>query len=74
MKLRIEKAFTDKNTREKYNVGDIKDFEAKRAKELLADTRNLVSLVEEPEQEPANEEPVEEPVEEPKKETRKSKK
>lgn len=66
MKLRIEKAFTDKHTGEIYNVGDIKEFTNDRAKELLADNRNLVSAIEEaPKQEEA-------PAEEPK--TKKSKK
>lgn len=69
MKLRINVAFTDKNTKEKYGVGDVKEFADDRAKELLADKRNLVSsieeapaeTVEEPDQEPVNEEaPAEE--------------
>lgn len=47
MKVRIEKKFTDKNTGEKYNVGDVKDFETARAEELLADKRELVSAIEE---------------------------
>lgn len=43
-KLNIEMAFTDKITDEKYKVGDVKEFDEARAKELLADKRHLVSL------------------------------
>lgn len=59
MKLKIEKTFTDKHTGEKYKVGDVKDFEKKRAEELLADSRNLVSKFEVEKQET-----VVEPIEE----------
>lgn len=55
MKLKINLAFTDKHTGEQYKVGDVKNFEEKRAKELLADSRNLVSKVDEPKQEPKQE-------------------
>lgn len=76
MKLRIEKKFTDKNTGEQYNVGDVKEFDAARAKELLSDNRGLVSKTEEVKPvepvEPA--EPIEQVIKEPKKETKKSKK
>lgn len=47
MKLKIEKVFTDKFTSETYAVGDVKDFEDARAKELLNDSRKLVSEVKE---------------------------
>ena len=57
MKLKIKMAFTDKNTGEKYHVGDVKDFEEKRANELLADSRNIAEKVDEPEQAPAKEKP-----------------
>lgn len=57
MKLKIEKMFFDKYTDEKYEIGEIKEFEEARAKELLADKRGLVSAIkaEEPAQEPAQE-------------------
>lgn len=45
MKLKIEKEFTDKFTGETYKVDDVKEFEEARAKELLADSRNLVTQV-----------------------------
>lgn len=43
-KLNIEIAFTDKITAEKYKVGDVKEFDEIRAKQLLEDKRHLVSL------------------------------
>lgn len=43
-KLNIEMAFADKFTAEEYTVGDVKEFDETRAKELLADKRHLVSL------------------------------
>lgn len=46
MKLKIEKKFVDKNTGELYRVGDVVEFSKARGDELLADTRNLVSLAE----------------------------
>lgn len=46
MKLRIEIKFTDKFTGKHYNIGDVKEFEEARAKELLADKRGLVSAIE----------------------------
>lgn len=42
MKLTILKQFRDKNTADRYNVGEIKEFEDARAEELLADPRKLV--------------------------------
>ena len=42
MKLQIAKKFIDKYTGEKYNEGDIKEFESERAEELLNDERGLV--------------------------------
>lgn len=47
MKVKIEKEFIDKHTNELYKVGDTKEFKDARAKELLADKRNLVSEVKE---------------------------
>lgn len=43
-KLNIEIPFTDKITHEAYKVGDVKEFDENRAKELLKDTRKLVSV------------------------------
>lgn len=43
MKLLIERIFIDKYTGEKYKAGDIVEFAADRAKELLSDDRGLVS-------------------------------
>lgn len=62
MKLKILIAFTDKYTDKSYKVGEIVEFDEKRAKELLADKRNLVVLVEEAkEAEEATVEEAEEP-------------
>lgn len=47
MKLKIEKEFKDKFTGEKYKAGSEVEFEDERAKELLSDTRKLVSEVKE---------------------------
>lgn len=44
MKLKIEIAFTDKNNGKNYKVGDVIEFDDARGKELLADSRKLVSL------------------------------
>lgn len=52
MKLRIEQPFVDKFTGEDYKVGSEVEFEKDRAAELLADTRKLVSAVEEETVEP----------------------
>lgn len=43
-KLNIELAFTDKINGKKYKVGDVIEFDEARGKELLADSRKLVSL------------------------------
>lgn len=47
MKLKIEIAFKDKFTGEKYEKDSIVEFEDSRAEELLADKRNLVAKVKE---------------------------
>lgn len=47
MKLKIEKEFKDKFTGEKYKAGSEVEFKDERAKELLSDTRDLVSEVKE---------------------------
>lgn len=47
MKLKIEIAFKDKFTGEKYEKDSIVEFEDSRAEELLADKRNLVVKVKE---------------------------
>lgn len=47
MKLRIEKPFVDKITEEKYEPGDVKEFEDDRAKEILDDPRHLASKFQE---------------------------
>lgn len=58
MKLKIEKEFTDKYTGKKYKVGDVIEFEEGRAKELLSDTRELVSKVTEEAEKPAEKKPA----------------
>lgn len=35
MKIRVIKVFKDKKTRERYNVGDVIDFEKKRAEQAI---------------------------------------
>lgn len=47
MKLKIERNFTDKYTGKKYEAGSEVNFKDDRAKELLSDSRGLVSEVEE---------------------------
>lgn len=47
MKVKIEKEFRDKYTGERYAIGDEVEFEDSRAEELLSDSRNLVSKIEE---------------------------
>ncbi len=47
MKLKINKEFKDKFTGEKYKAGSEVEFKDDRAKELLSDTRDLVSEVKE---------------------------
>lgn len=54
MKVRIERTFTDKYTKERREAGSIVEFDDKRAAELLADPRNVVSEVKEEGQEPKN--------------------
>lgn len=46
MNLKIEKAFVDKITGARYEAGAVVDFEIRRAEEILADARQLVSKVE----------------------------
>lgn len=46
MKLKIKKEFIDKFTGKKYKAGSEVEFEDGRAKELLSDTRELVSEIE----------------------------
>lgn len=43
MKLKIERRFVDKYTKEVYEAGTVQEFKAERAAELLADNRGLVS-------------------------------
>lgn len=52
MKLEILKVFSDKVTGEIYQVGQVVDFKADRAKELLAHEWNLVKAVETAEKKP----------------------
>ena len=47
MKLKINIEFKDKYNGKKYAEGEVVDFEDERAKQLLADERNLVSKVKE---------------------------
>lgn len=47
MKLKIEIAFKDKFTGEKYEKDSIVEFEDSRAEELLTDKRKLVTKVKE---------------------------
>ena len=47
MKLKVEKKFRDKITGELHNVNDEFEVAEARGKELLADTRNLVTQVKE---------------------------
>lgn len=44
-KLKIEISFCDKYTDAHYEVGDIVEFDEVRAKQLLADSRKLVSEI-----------------------------
>lgn len=53
MKLKINKEFKDKFTGEKYKAGSEVEFKDDRAKELLSDTRDLVSEVKETTKKPA---------------------
>ena len=47
MKLKVEKKFRDKITGELHNVNDEIEVAEARGKELLADSRNLVTQVKE---------------------------
>ena len=47
MRLLIKNVFRDKNTKEVYKVNSVVEFEEDRAKELLADGRNLVEEIKE---------------------------
>lgn len=69
MKVKIEKTFIDKYTQERREAGSIVDFDEKRAAELLADPRQVVSAVDEVEKEPKK--PAEKPKAAPKKKTTK---
>ena len=66
MRLKIERVFKDKFTGEAYSPGDVREFEDDRAKELLSDSRKLVTLIKETTEET--------PEEAPKKSIKKSKK
>lgn len=57
MKLKINKEFKDKFTGEKYKAGSEVEFKDERAKELLSDTRELVSEVKETSEEASEEAP-----------------
>lgn len=50
MKVKILQGFGDKYNGTVYVAGQVIDFDAKRAKELIADPRGLVEAIEEPEQ------------------------
>ena len=70
MKVKIEKTFVDKYTQERRGAGSIVEFDEKRAAELLADPRNVVSKVEdEGEEEPKK--PAEKPKAAPKRKSAK---
>lgn len=45
MKLKVEKQFRDKITNELHEVGDVFEVDEARGKELLSDSRKLVSAV-----------------------------
>ena len=47
MKLKVEKEFRDKITGVLHKVDDVFEVEKERADELLADSRNLVTLIKE---------------------------
>ena len=68
MKVRVERTFIDKYTRDRREAGSIVEVTDERAAELLADPRNVVSKVEEVE-EPKK--PAEKPKKAPKKTTKK---
>ena len=45
MKVKVEKTFIDKYTKERREAGSIVEFDDDRAAELLADPREVVSTV-----------------------------
>ena len=45
MKLKVTVEFIDKYTKELYQIGTVIEVEDERGKELLADSRNLVTEV-----------------------------
>lgn len=47
MKLEIKKQFRDKETKELYIVGDVREFDEARAEELIAHPAGLVKVVQE---------------------------
>lgn len=55
MKLKIEKEFTDKYTGKKYKAGSEVEFKEERAKELLSDSRELVTQIKEAPEEASKE-------------------
>lgn len=76
MLLKFKQSCTDKYSNRRYNVGDEVDFDDKRAKEILADKRDMAVAVEtkkSPKPEPVKE-PIEEPTEEPKPKAKRIKK
>lgn len=46
MKLKVEVEFVDRITKELHKIGDIIEVDKARGEELLADSRKLVSLIE----------------------------
>lgn len=67
MKLKIEKRFADKYTKEVYKVGSVKEFTEDRTKELLADKRGLVSVVPEEKFQEPEAKPESKPAKKPRK-------
>ncbi len=47
MKLEILKQFRDRETKELYMVGDVREFDEARAEELIAHPTGLVKVVQE---------------------------
>ncbi len=45
MRIKVLKPFVDKITKDEYKPGDIKEFSDERAREILADHRNLAEEV-----------------------------
>lgn len=52
MKVKVEKTFIDKYTKERREAGSIVEFDDDRAAELLADPREVVSAVKDDEEKP----------------------